>query len=254
MLELLDFETQWPRSCPAKEEAIRAEDVAIPAGDAPGQLPVIDLEGLGDLATEARAEADEAVGVLGQHGAGLDLAVELAGQRRHELLAQETFDVTFNGFGGQPVKGWLILPSQRTGITPCVVEYIGYGGGRAFAMQTVGAPDLFRRLAALLGPPDIRDDVRFAAQVTVRADGKNTRGLLRFHFGGRPEFQRLSESDTSHYPHSLLTRSDEFVEVLCGDSRTRYRYKGRCRTMACSMVSGRSTSTPSSVPPRASAA
>ena len=31
------------------------------------------------------------------------------------LVAQETFDVTFNGFGGQPVKGWLILPSQRTG-------------------------------------------------------------------------------------------------------------------------------------------
>jgi len=48
------------------------------------------------------------------------------------LLAQETFDVTFNGFGGQSVKGWLILPSQRTGKLPCVVEYIGYGGGRSF--------------------------------------------------------------------------------------------------------------------------
>jgi hypothetical protein len=34
--------------------------------------------------------------------------------------------------GGQPVKGWLILPSQRTGKLPCVVEYIGYGGGRSF--------------------------------------------------------------------------------------------------------------------------
>ena len=48
------------------------------------------------------------------------------------LVAQETFDVTFNGFGGQPVKGWLILPSQRTDKLPCVVEYIGYGGGRSF--------------------------------------------------------------------------------------------------------------------------
>lgn len=48
------------------------------------------------------------------------------------LVAQETYDVTFNGFGGQPVKGWLILPSQRTGKSPCVVEYIGYGGGRSF--------------------------------------------------------------------------------------------------------------------------
>ena len=48
------------------------------------------------------------------------------------LVAQETFDVTFNGFAGQPVKGWLILPRQRSGKLPCVVEYIGYGGGRSF--------------------------------------------------------------------------------------------------------------------------
>ena len=51
------------------------------------------------------------------------------------LVAQETFDVTFNGFGRQPVKGWLILPRQRTGRLPCVVEYIGYGGGRSFAID-----------------------------------------------------------------------------------------------------------------------
>src|SRR6185503_11598571 len=57
----------------------------------------------------------------------------------YSLVAQETFDVTFNGFGGQPVKGWLILPTQRdvrvkrASPLPCVVEYIGYGGGRSFA-------------------------------------------------------------------------------------------------------------------------
>jgi cephalosporin-C deacetylase len=48
------------------------------------------------------------------------------------LVAQETFDVTFSGFGGQRVKGWLILPRQRSGKIPCVVQYIGYGGGRSF--------------------------------------------------------------------------------------------------------------------------
>jgi cephalosporin-C deacetylase len=48
------------------------------------------------------------------------------------LVAQETFDVTFSGFGGQPVKGWMILPRQRSGRLPCVVQYIGYGGGRSF--------------------------------------------------------------------------------------------------------------------------
>ena len=44
----------------------------------------------------------------------------------------ETFDVTFSGYNGQPVKGWLLLPLQRTDALPCVVEYIGYGGGRGF--------------------------------------------------------------------------------------------------------------------------
>ena len=54
------------------------------------------------------------------------------------LVAQETYDVTYSGFGGQPVKGWLILPTPRAGANgrsplPCVVEFIGYGGGRGFA-------------------------------------------------------------------------------------------------------------------------
>jgi len=48
------------------------------------------------------------------------------------LSTLETFDVTFNGFGGQPIKGWLLLPRQRREPLPCVVEYIGYGGGRGF--------------------------------------------------------------------------------------------------------------------------
>jgi len=48
------------------------------------------------------------------------------------LRTVETFDVTFNGYDGQLIKGWLLLPLQRPGPLPCVVEYIGYGGGRGF--------------------------------------------------------------------------------------------------------------------------
>jgi cephalosporin-C deacetylase len=47
----------------------------------------------------------------------------------------ECFDVTFNGYGGQPIKGWLLLPAQRSEPLPCVVEYIGYGGGRGFPFE-----------------------------------------------------------------------------------------------------------------------
>ena len=51
------------------------------------------------------------------------------------LRTVETFDVTFNGYGGQPVKGWLLLPRGRSSPLPCVVEYIGYGGGRGFPLD-----------------------------------------------------------------------------------------------------------------------
>lgn len=50
----------------------------------------------------------------------------------YHLRTVECFDVTFNGYAGQPVKGWLLLPAQRGAPLPCVVEYIGYGGGRGF--------------------------------------------------------------------------------------------------------------------------
>jgi len=48
------------------------------------------------------------------------------------LRTVEAFDVTFRGAGGSPIKGWLILPRERSAPLPCVVEYIGYGGGRGF--------------------------------------------------------------------------------------------------------------------------
>jgi cephalosporin-C deacetylase len=49
------------------------------------------------------------------------------------LKTLETFDVIFNGYGGQPIKGWFVLPRDRTEPLPCVVEFLGYGGGRGFA-------------------------------------------------------------------------------------------------------------------------
>jgi cephalosporin-C deacetylase len=48
------------------------------------------------------------------------------------LRTLESYDLTFRGYGGQPIKGWLILPRERNEPLPCVVEYIGYGGGRSF--------------------------------------------------------------------------------------------------------------------------
>ncbi|WP_203656236.1 acetylxylan esterase [Actinocatenispora rupis] len=46
------------------------------------------------------------------------------------LATVDVFDVTFSGFDGQPVRGWFLLPRHTEGPLPCVVEYIGYNGGR----------------------------------------------------------------------------------------------------------------------------
>lgn len=48
------------------------------------------------------------------------------------LSLVEAYDVTFNGYNGQPVKAWLLLPKGSKEPLPCVVNYIGYGGGRGF--------------------------------------------------------------------------------------------------------------------------
>lgn len=48
------------------------------------------------------------------------------------LTAQDVYDVTFAGFGGHPIRAWLLIPKHRSGPVPCVVEYLGYGGGRGF--------------------------------------------------------------------------------------------------------------------------
>lgn len=51
------------------------------------------------------------------------------------LKTVETFDVTFNGYGGQPIKGWFLVPRERSGQLGAVVEFIGYGGGRGFPTE-----------------------------------------------------------------------------------------------------------------------
>jgi cephalosporin-C deacetylase len=53
------------------------------------------------------------------------------------LKLVEVFDVTFPGFGGHPVKGWLMLPRERSGPLPLAVQYVGYGGGRGFAHENL---------------------------------------------------------------------------------------------------------------------
>ena len=53
------------------------------------------------------------------------------------LAVIDTFDVTYAGFGGSPIRAWLHLPAVRSGPLPAVIEYVGYGGGRGLPHERV---------------------------------------------------------------------------------------------------------------------
>ena len=126
----------------------------------------------------------------------------LAGARKHPLepkfvpvdaglMSIDVWDVTFAGFGGQPIKGWFLAPRDvaaspfaRDGRLPCVVQYIGYGGGRGrpidwltfpsagfatLVMDTRGQGSTWRSGDT----PDIA-----TADVTGQHPGFMTRGIL----------------------------------------------------------------------------
>ncbi|MET9533248.1 acetylxylan esterase [Streptomyces sp. NPDC006649] len=46
-------------------------------------------------------------------------------------------DVTFAGYGGAPVRGWLRLPAGPPRLRGCVVEFLGYGRGRGLAHENL---------------------------------------------------------------------------------------------------------------------
>jgi cephalosporin-C deacetylase len=53
------------------------------------------------------------------------------------LTTIDSYDVTFPGFHGQPVKAWLRVPAGATGPLPAVVQYQGYGGGRGHVLENL---------------------------------------------------------------------------------------------------------------------
>lgn len=55
----------------------------------------------------------------------------------NHLSVIDSFDVSFAGFGGARIKGWLHLPANRDSghALPVVVQYVGYSGGRGLVQQ-----------------------------------------------------------------------------------------------------------------------
>ncbi|RCG29098.1 acetylxylan esterase [Sphaerisporangium album] len=50
------------------------------------------------------------------------------------LSGVRVYDTTFAGWGGHPVRAWMLVPAGADGV-PCVVQYIGYYGGRGLPID-----------------------------------------------------------------------------------------------------------------------
>lgn len=65
-----------------------------------------------------------------------DIGVRLE-KVRTGLTTVDTWDVTFRGYAGQDVRAWLRVPAGHTAPLPAVVQYVGYGGGRGHALESL---------------------------------------------------------------------------------------------------------------------
>ncbi len=54
------------------------------------------------------------------------------------LQSVEVYDVTFSGFAGDAVGGWLLLPADAAEPLPAIIEFNGYGGGRGLPHERLG--------------------------------------------------------------------------------------------------------------------
>ncbi len=64
------------------------------------------------------------------------LALELTAIE-HPLRALEVYDLRFSGYGGDRIAAWLRLPAEVDGPLPAIVEFVGYGGGRGLAVDSL---------------------------------------------------------------------------------------------------------------------
>ncbi len=98
-------------------------------------LPLDDLLAYRSAQTEPPDFDDFWAGTLAE-AAGHDIGVRVRAVATG-LVTVETYDVTFRGYAGQDVRAWLRVPAGHTGPLPAVVQYVGYGGGRGHACESL---------------------------------------------------------------------------------------------------------------------
>ncbi|MBG6055430.1 cephalosporin-C deacetylase [Salinibacterium sp. CAN_S4] len=95
-------------------------------------LPLAELEQYRpDVLQPADFDAFWSTTLEESRAAGGPVTLEPADTPVTELIVE---DLTFPGFAGDPVRGWVTRP-RTTGPLPTVVEFLGYGGGRGLAHE-----------------------------------------------------------------------------------------------------------------------
>lgn len=115
----------------------------------------------------------------------------------------DTYDVTFPGFAGDPVRGWLVLPKMRTGKLPLVVEYVGYGGGRGLSHEKLHWPSL--------GYAYFRMDTRGQGSTWSKGDTADPHGSDPAHPG---YMTRGIQSPATYYYRRLFTDAVRAIDCL----------------------------------------
>ena len=131
----------------------------------------------------------------------LDVAVEPV---ESLLETVDVFDVTFAGFGGHPVRGWLYLPRHLPGPRPGVVRYQGYGGGRGHMYESL--------LWSAAGYPQLMMDTRGQGSGYARGATGDPVGPTGPTFPGL--MTRGIEAPDDHYYRRLFTDAVRAVDVL----------------------------------------
>ncbi len=122
------------------------------------------------------------------------------------LATVDVLDVTFSGWGDQPVKGWLLLPRERSGPLPVVVEYIGYGGGRGIPYERLvwSAAGYAHFVMDNRGQGGGGSSVAHTDDVAPAGHGSSTPGFLT----------RGIEDPNRHYYRRLITDAVRAVDAV----------------------------------------
>jgi cephalosporin-C deacetylase len=90
----------------------------------------------------------------------------------------KVYDVRFAGYAGQPVAAWFLTPASGGGPRPCVVNYIGYGGGRGRPHEWLVWPAAGYSVLVMDSRGQGDGDTEDVPGVGVQHRGLITRGVL----------------------------------------------------------------------------